>query len=56
LALDWHTVKALEMQYMEAQLARAGTPSTLTRTNPPALNLVDPPSAQARAMGVSCFA
>jgi transposase len=21
LALDWHTVKALEMQYMEAQLA-----------------------------------
>jgi len=27
LALDWHTVKALEMQYMQAQLARAGTPS-----------------------------
>ena len=27
LALDWHTVKTLEMQYMEAQLARAGTPS-----------------------------
>ena len=26
LALDWHTVKALEMQYMKAQLARAGTP------------------------------
>ena len=26
LALDWHTVKALEMQYMEAQLGRAGTP------------------------------
>ena len=26
LALDWHTVKALEMQYMQAQLARAGTP------------------------------
>ena len=26
LALDWHTVKALEKQYMEAQLARAGTP------------------------------
>ena len=26
LALDWHTVKALEMQYMEAQLAGAGTP------------------------------
>src|SRR5215475_7380828 len=26
LALDWHTVKTLEMQYMEAQLARAGTP------------------------------
>ena len=23
LALDWHTVKALEMQYMKAQLARA---------------------------------
>jgi len=27
LALDWHTVKALEMQYMQAQLDRAGTPS-----------------------------
>src|ERR1700704_1828623 len=26
LALDWHTVKALDMQYMEAQLKRAGTP------------------------------
>src|SRR6266536_1900870 len=26
LALDWHTVKAPEMQYMQAQLARAGTP------------------------------
>src|SRR2546423_7698180 len=26
LKLDWHTVKTLEMQYMEAQLARAGTP------------------------------
>src|SRR5947209_19809803 len=26
LALDWHAVKALEMQYMQAQLARAGTP------------------------------
>ena len=26
LALDWHTVKALEMQYMEAQLKRVGTP------------------------------
>jgi hypothetical protein len=26
LALDWHAVKALEKQYMEAQLARAGTP------------------------------
>jgi transposase len=26
LALDWHAVKTLEMQYMEAQLARAGTP------------------------------
>ena len=26
LHLDWHTVKALEMQYMRAQLARAGTP------------------------------
>ena len=25
-ALDWHTVKALDMQYMEAQLKRAGTP------------------------------
>src|SRR5215204_2543156 len=27
LALDWHMVKALEMQYMQAQLSRAGTPS-----------------------------
>jgi transposase len=26
LALDWHTVKALEKQYMEAQLKRAGAP------------------------------
>jgi len=26
LGLNWHTVKALEMQYMEAQLKRAGTP------------------------------
>jgi transposase len=26
LKLDWHTVKALEMQYMQAQLKRAGTP------------------------------
>ncbi|MDX2288147.1 MAG: helix-turn-helix domain-containing protein, partial [Hyphomicrobiaceae bacterium] len=26
LGLDWHTVKALEMQYMRAQLAKAGTP------------------------------
>ncbi len=26
LGLDWHTVKALEMQYMAAQLERAGTP------------------------------
>jgi transposase len=25
--LDWHTVKALEMQYMQAQLKRAGTPA-----------------------------
>jgi hypothetical protein len=29
LALDWHTVKALEMQYMKAQLARAGAPGPL---------------------------
>ena len=29
LALDWHTVRALEMQYMKAQLARAGTPGPL---------------------------
>jgi Helix-turn-helix domain of transposase family ISL3/zinc-finger of transposase IS204/IS1001/IS1096/IS1165 len=29
LALDWHTVKALEMQYMKTQLARAGTPGPL---------------------------
>ena len=27
LKLDWHTVKALDRQYLEAQLARAGTPS-----------------------------
>ena len=27
LKLDWHTVKALEQQYVEAQLKRAGTPS-----------------------------
>jgi transposase len=27
LKLDWHTVKTLDQQYMEAQLARAGTPS-----------------------------
>ena len=26
LALDWHTVKALDQQYMEAQLKRVGTP------------------------------
>ena len=26
LALDWHTVKALEQQYMREQLRRAGTP------------------------------
>ena len=26
LALDWHTVKALDKQYMEAQLERVGTP------------------------------
>ena len=29
LARDWHTVRALEMQYMKAQLARAGTPGPL---------------------------
>ena len=27
LGLDWHTVKTLEMQYMRAQLAKAGTPA-----------------------------
>jgi transposase len=27
LKLDWHTVKALEMAYMRAQLERAGTPA-----------------------------
>jgi len=27
LKLDWHTVKTLEMQYMQAQLKRAGTPA-----------------------------
>ena len=27
MQLDWHTVKALDQQYMEAQLKRAGTPS-----------------------------
>ena len=26
LALDWHTVKALDMQYMQAQLERVGRP------------------------------
>jgi hypothetical protein len=26
IELDWHTVNALEQQYMEAQLKRAGTP------------------------------
>src|SRR6516162_895324 len=26
LKLDWHTVKALDQQYMQAQLKRAGTP------------------------------
>src|ERR1700726_4083332 len=26
LALDWHTVKALDKQYMESQLKRVGTP------------------------------
>ena len=26
LKLDWHTVKTLDQQYMEAQLKRAGTP------------------------------
>ena len=31
LALDWHTVKALEMQYMKAKLARAGTAATVLR-------------------------
>ena len=29
LALDWDTVKTLEMQYMRAQLARAGTPAPI---------------------------
>jgi hypothetical protein len=29
LALDWHTVKGLEIQYMKAQLAGAGTPGPL---------------------------
>ena len=27
----WHTVKALDQQYMEAQLARAGPPSPQVR-------------------------
>jgi transposase len=27
LGLDWDTVKSLEMQYMRAQLAKAGTPA-----------------------------
>jgi transposase len=26
LKLDWHTVKALDQQYMEAQLKRVGSP------------------------------
>ena len=29
LALDWDTVKTLEMQYMRAQLAKAGTPAPI---------------------------
>ena len=29
LGLDWHTVKALKMQYMQTQLERAGTPAPL---------------------------
>jgi len=29
LKLDWGTVKTLEMQYMQAQLKRAGTPAPL---------------------------
>ena len=29
MALDWHTVKGLEIQYMKAQLAGAGTPGPL---------------------------
>ena len=40
LKLDWETVKTLEMQYMRAQIARAGTPefkqiSQLVRETPP---------------------
>jgi hypothetical protein len=27
LKLDWHTVKAFDQQYMEAQFKRAGAPS-----------------------------
>ena len=29
LALDWHTVKALEMQYMVCRVARVGRPAPL---------------------------
>ena len=32
LKLDWHTVKALDQQYIEAQLKRAGTPSPQVTT------------------------
>ena len=31
LRLDWETVKTLEKQYMQAQLARAGRPGPLPR-------------------------
>jgi transposase len=33
LGLDWDTVKSLEMQYMRAQLAKAGTPALSRREN-----------------------
>src|SRR5208337_1410974 len=33
LKLDWDTVKTLEMQYMRAQIARAGTPGPKAKLN-----------------------
>src|SRR6266436_10091431 len=45
LALDWHTVKTLDKQYMEAQLKRVGTPG------PQVIGLTRLRSAKATATG-----